>query len=281
MTKAWISSGLVATLLLAVAAVAVAAPRHVQAQTEASMVLTGKISINADGSVAGYEVDHEDKVPDYVLSNLARWVPAWRFKPVEVDGKAVPARAKMSVRLLAEPTGEDKFEVSIASASFGSSDANSTDRVTRLEMDPPRYPGEVVRRGGQGIVYLVLRVGQQGTVEDVVAERVNLSVYASEKEMERFRNSLAEAAVKVARDWTFVPPSTGELVGQAPWSVRVPVTFNLDGKKAAYGEWTAYLPGPVQRAPWLDDDEAGSDAIADGALHTVGSGPELLTPPQD
>src|SRR3546814_2284304 len=64
MNRTWVAKGVVA-MLLAVAAVAVAVPKDVREQTEASMLLTGKISINADGSVAGYEILQADKVPDY------------------------------------------------------------------------------------------------------------------------------------------------------------------------------------------------------------------------
>src|SRR5690606_756791 len=59
---------LFASALLALAAVAVSAPGHV---TEASMLLTGTIDIEADGSVSGYSIDYDDKVPDYVLANIA------------------------------------------------------------------------------------------------------------------------------------------------------------------------------------------------------------------
>jgi hypothetical protein len=283
MNRTWATKALVATLLLGVAMVAVAAkvPEHVRAHTEASMLLTGKISINADGSVAGYEILHADKVPDYVLSNLAQWVPDWRFKPVLVGGKAAPARATMTVRMLARPSGEDKFEVSIAGTSFGLDGWRPTDNVERLEMKPPHYPRDVVRAGGQGTAYLVLKVGRQGTVEDVVVERVNLSVYASEREMDRFRKRLGAAAAKAAWDWTFIPPSTGDLAQDAWWSVRVPVDFTLGREtQAAYGEWIAYLPGPYQSAPWLESDEAGSDALADGEMQTMGSGPVLMSPLQ-
>src|SRR3546814_15367670 len=73
---------------------------------------------------------------------------------------------------------------------------------------------------------------------------------------------LAAVSLEAARDWTFTPPSTGELAKQSSWSVRVPVDLSLgDKKEADYGEWKAYLPGPYQRADWLDDDEAGSDAV--------------------
>src|SRR3546814_19151863 len=104
MSRTWIAKAWAVALLLAVAAVAVAAPKQVREQTEATMLLTGTIGINADGSMDDYEIDNEDKVPDYVLENLAKWVPAWRFKPVLVDGKAVPARAGMNLRRLAKPS---------------------------------------------------------------------------------------------------------------------------------------------------------------------------------
>src|SRR3546814_10559952 len=93
----------------------------------------------------------------------------------------------MTVRMLARPSGEDKFEVSIAGTSFGLDGWRPTDNVQRLEMKPPHYPRDVVRGGGQGTAYLVFKVGRQGAVEDVVVERVNLSVYASKREMDRFQ----------------------------------------------------------------------------------------------
>src|SRR3546814_5806120 len=101
---------MVVASLRAVAAVAVAFPKDVREQTEASMLLTGKISINADGSVAGYESLQADNVPDYVLSNLAEWGPDWRFHPVLICGKAVPARAPMTVTMLPRTQSEARSE---------------------------------------------------------------------------------------------------------------------------------------------------------------------------
>src|SRR5690606_5646140 len=185
---------LAAAALLALAATAAAgtrqAPESVRKQTEASMLLTGTIEIEADGSVRGYTIDDEDKVPDYVLANIGKWVPTWRFSPVLVDGKAVPARAKMSLRMAAEPSGEDSFSIYIAGASFGESGERATDAIAARELKPPAFPRDVANMGGKGIVYLLLKVGRQGTVEDVVAEQVNLTVYASEPEMQRIRRRL-------------------------------------------------------------------------------------------
>lgn len=280
MARGWMTKALAATLLLAMAAVVSAeAPKHVKDQIEATMLVTGKIAINADGSVSGYQIDDEDKVPGHVLVNIGRWVPGWRFEPVLVDGNAVPARAKMTLRMLARPVG-DKFEISIASTSFGNDDAPPTDTVKGLKMYPPSYPADMVSAGGEGTVYLMLKIGRDGKVEDLVVERVNLHVYASEQRMKNFRKRLSSAAASAARRWTFVPPTTGELAQLRQWSVRVPVDFRLGGvQEVAYGEWQSYLPGPQQPIPWLQD-EPGSDALAGGALHTLGSGLVLLTPLQ-
>src|SRR3546814_12448167 len=96
--------------------------------------------------------------------------------------------------------------------------------------------------------------------------------------MKLFRDRLAAVSLDAARDWTVTPPSTGELAKQSSWSVRVPVDFSLgDKKEADYGEWKAYLPGPYQRADWLDDDEAGSDAVAGGRSEERRVGKECVS----
>ena len=277
-----ICRNLLAAALLAMAAVAIAAPKHVQAQTASSMLLTGMIEIEADGSVRGYSIDNEGEVPDYVLANIAAMVPEWRFEPVLVDGKPVAERVKMNLRMAAEPMADGRFAIYIASAGFGQkSGARPTDTVSERKMNPPLFPEEVRRMGGKGIVYLVLKIGRQGTVEDLAVEQVNLTVYGSEAKMQRIRLRIAEAALKVARVWTFNVPSTGELADDEFWLARVPVEFAYHGdKEVAYGQWESYVPGQRVRALWLQEgwSETGSDALAGGELQTIGVGPRLLTP---
>lgn len=274
-----ISKGLLAILLLAMAAVATAAPpERVRDLAEASMVLTGEIRVDAEGEVTGYAIDQEDKVPGYVLSSIAKWIPDWRFKPVLVDGQAVSARAKMTLRMLAKPAGDDSIQVSIVGSSFGGGDAKETDQVQSVQMKPPVYPHDVVVAGGQGTAYLVLKIARDGSVEDAVVERVNLTVYSSKPQMKQFRSRLGSAAANAARRWKFKPPTTGELADKPFWSVRVPVDFSLgDKKEAGYGQWVAYLPGPSQRAPWLEADDIGNDALVAGTVQTVGTGMVLLS----
>src|SRR3546814_13089783 len=85
---------------------------------------------------------------------------------------------------------------------------------------------------------------------------MRISDWSSDVCSSDLRKRLGAAAAKAAWDWTFIPPSTGDLAQDASWSVRVPVDFHLGRKvEAGYGEWTAYLPGPYQPAPWLERSE--------------------------
>ncbi|MBF6023041.1 energy transducer TonB [Lysobacter niastensis] len=211
---------------------------------------------------------------------LGKAVKGWKFEPVVIDGKTVRARTKMSVRIVAKPIDENRAEVRIASANFGEG-GNPGEFITSKELAPPKYPEMAAMNGVKGTVYLVVRIGRDGTVEDVIAEQVNLKVVDHESGMTRWRNMLAKTAISTARRWTFNPPTVGEEVGKAFWLARVPVDFLLhDEKLTPYGQWEAYIPGPRASTPWLGamDAALGADAVAGGGMHPIGSGPKLLTP---
>lgn len=275
-TRSWIGLALLAFAGFAMAS----GTAEVRKQVEASMLLTGTIDIEPDGSVAGYDIVDADKVPDYVLANVAKQVPHWRFEPVLVDGRAVRARSPMNIRMLAMPAGDDML-VSIASASFGEYDPEATDRVTSVSLRPPRYPLNVLQLGGQGDVYLLVKVGRDGNVLDVAAEQVNLRVIGNPRQMESMRESLANAAIRAARSWTFRPPSAGDGIDEPHWVVRVPVDFSVrDQRQPGYGAWQGYVPGPRQRPDWITEDDGGNDALVAGGVYPVGAtgGIRLLTP---
>lgn len=277
---------LLVVALLALVATATAgirrmAPESVRNQVEVSMLLTGTIDIERDGSVSGYVLDNREKVPDYVMSIVDRRVPAWRFEPTMRDGQAVPVRSPMSLRVVGSPMDEDSFQLSITGVSFGEYSDEATDYVTRDRLDPPSYPMTMARIGGKGTVYLVLQINREGRVGDLFVEQVNLTSLGTEDQMAKIRERLSKAATEAAWKWTFHPPTTGESVGDEHWAVRVPVEFTLgDDKPAAYGQWQAYLPGPRAAAAWAQDG-VSPDAIAGSGLHPVGGGLKLLTPLQD
>lgn len=260
--------------------------REVRKQMEASMTLSGVINIGREGQVEGFQLDHRDKVAADVARLVEGTVNSWRFEPVLVDGKAVRARTDVRLRLLADSLTGTTMQVRVADANFGPVDeenALSSDNVRALKMRPPVYPERAAAIRGQGEVTLLVKVGRDGKVADVVAERTNLTVVAPERQMQMLRDVLAKASVSTARSWTFSIPTTGEYKDEEFWTVRVPVNYAFDSRSERYGRWSAYIPGPRQQAPWKtgeDEKATGSDLLPEGGVYMVGrnDGPRLLTP---
>ncbi|HEY0504296.1 MAG TPA: energy transducer TonB, partial [Lysobacter sp.] len=197
-----------------------------------------------------------------------------------IDGKPARVRTVMSVRLVAKPLPDNNFDVRIAAADFGAPGEDefvSTGKPLRR----PRYPEQAAMSGVRGTVYVIVRVGRDGKVQDAMAEQVNLRVVDTESEMNRWRDMLADATLATARKWTFVPPTKGEEVDAPFWLARVPVDYQMPNDEAPRpGRWEAYIPGPRQSAPWLGgmDTSLGADAVAGGGIFPLQGGPRLLTP---
>ena len=150
-------------------------------------------------------------------------------------------------------------------------------------MAAPKYPAEALYSGVRGTVYLVVRIDRQGRVADAVVEQVNLRFIDSERQMDHWREVMAEPALKAARHWSFNPPTTGEYVGNAFWSARVPVDYRMEGDASPkYGHWQPYVPGPRHPIAWLNkfgnDIAQSPDALAAGGVYQVGQDLRLLTP---
>ena len=267
---------------LAAAFLAVVMPPAADAQTarqarqevEASMLVTGHVDIDRSGQVTALEIDRRDKLPPYVLDMIEGRAAALRFEPIVVDGEPALARAKMSVRLVMSPAGNGQMNLRIASAHFGEQGSkDNTDVVRSDTIKPPRYPAEIARINGQGTVYLLVKVGRDGSTQDVHAEQVNLTALGSARQMERIRTELARAAVNHARrEWTWTPPTTGELLDRDFWVVRIPVDFRLGREMPAYGSWVGYHPGDFKPSGWgrpvapgfrPDALAAGGEAVAE------------------
>jgi TonB family protein len=266
-------------LALVAFAVCAGSPRSVRKQVEASLVATGTIDIAVDGTVAGYALDQPEALPDGVSALASKVIPNWRFKPVRVDGKLVRARAKMNLRYVAKKQDDGKYLMRISSTWFGADKREPGDWVASQTKVVPHYPRDALRAEITGTAFVVLRVDRNGKVADAVVERVNLRVVGSEQQMERGRKLLGQASMAALRQWTFVIPKTGPKADDHYWDVRVPVMFMIAGQKpVAYGQWDAYVPGPVRPVPWIPADQArSSDALADGGVYPVGEGPQLLT----
>lgn len=253
-------------------------------EVEMSMLVRGHVDIDREGRITAHELEQPDKLPGYVVDMVSAAMPTMRFEPVMVDGAPVLARARMTLRLVAQPDGEQML-LSIRSTHFGDRTAiPDEERVRHVAMNPPRYPADVLHLGGSGTVYLLLKVGRDGLVEDVVVEQTNLTALGTAREMERVRASLERASVREAKRWRFAPPVAGEEADAAYWAMRVPVEFSIDAPpKPAYGEWMAYHPGErAQRPEWAGQDAPGfsPDLLAAGAAHQAHSRFRLLEAPE-
>ncbi|CAD7727335.1 hypothetical protein LMG31884_40790 [Xanthomonas hydrangeae] len=264
---------------------------QVQAQMEASMNVAGELTLTPDGTVTAVKLTDEANLPPVVRDRVKQSIASWRFDPVKDDGSALPAQLPMNLLLVAKPGDNNTYVVSIRSAHFGSQEQGAAS-VAAKDMPPPAYPEHAFREGATGVVYLLLKIGRDGKVEDLVAEQVNLTTLAPESKRPRWRKAFADAAIAKAQRWTFVPPTQGAEADAPYWVMRVPVTFdietwpgNLTAAKQAK-KWQSYLPGPRQPAPWHEQRGASAstdspDALPGSGLFSArGVGVRLVTPLQ-
>jgi hypothetical protein len=247
---------------------------------EASMLVTGSLEVNPDGTVHGYTVDQPDKLPVPVRAVLQKNVPTWTFR---LDpAPAAMFATKMSLRVVALPTDGKNYSITIGGASFGDNEATRDEYVSYKTRNPPSYPRAAAAAKVSGTVYLLVHVARDGTVQDVIAEQTNLDQYGSEREMKFYRDALANAALSAAKMWTFNTPTKGKDVDASSWLTRVPVRFDVQQGSPEqlhpYGSWYIYIPGPRQQATWVSDRSLLSeapDAVPDGGLHSLHAGLQL------
>lgn len=253
-------------------------PSAEQKQVEASMVVTGSIGVTPQGTVRAYTIDHPEKLPPLIVDLIGKSIPGWTFQPVLRGGKPVAAKADMSLRLIARPAGDGKFQIAVRSAWFG----DPAQGIRQEKSSPPRYPRQAIRGRVEGTVYLALRIDRQGNVADVAARQVDLRVTEDENEMKHWRDVFTEASVDAARAWTFTPADASD---HAPYRIAIePVSYELSNgpvaKRPVYGQWETYVPGPLEPVPWFDADRmlAGSvDALPGDGVYGAPS-LSLLTP---
>ncbi|WP_315385568.1 energy transducer TonB [uncultured Stenotrophomonas sp.] len=256
---------------------------EVRRTAEGSMVLTGQINIGLEGEVEGFTLDQREKVPANMADFVDRSVKTWRFEPIVRDGKPVHARTQVSIRLLAQPGVDGNDRVTLDAANFGEYDQTSTDHVTSVALPRPVFPSLAQDLGGSGDVMLLVQVGRDGKVMDVIAEQVNLRVVGDERRMQKLREAFARQSVNTARRWTFRAPTTGDAVDEPFWTVRVPVSYDFNEVNRAYGKWNVYIPGPRAKASWRTAEQGEKDLaglLPAGGVYMADAdnGPRLLTP---
>jgi hypothetical protein len=258
---------------------------NVRKEVQASMLVTGTIDVAPDGNVAGYNIDHSDKLPKPVNELIAQGVPTWKFEPPTSDGKPVLAKANMSLRIVAKYLDKEHMALTIGGAQFGKKNVRPGEEVEYKDHSvKPHYPMEAARSRVSGTVYVLLRVRPDGQVQDAVAQQVNLKSIDTESGMEHWRKLFSDAALHAATRWTFTPPTIGTHVHDPYWVARVPVAFSVDrwdNGKNDYGKWNVYIPGPIQPVMWPDKDKmftGAPDAMPGDGLYQVEQSLRLTTP---
>ena len=277
MMRTWMAMGLLMFSTLAQAGGVGA----VLKQVELSMLVKGEISVDAAGRVAGMSIDRPEQLPAGVVSFVQAQVPTWVFEPVHVDGSAVAVRNRMRMLAVAKKDDAGGYELRLQAVSFHPLERNARFDVVKDSMAPPRYPVSLARAGASGSVFLLLRVGRDGTVQEAFAEQVNLRSLATENVMQKVRDGFAQSAVSAARRWTFTPPAEGPLASADYWTVRTTVDYLLDLDTFQYGKWVAYVPGPRQTAGWVDQElvRTSPETLAGGETYALAKGDlRLLTP---
>lgn len=261
------------------------AGREAPVPVEGSMVLNGEVRIGTEGQVEGFTLDQREKVPADIADFVDRSVQTWRFEPIVREGKPVHAKTLVAIRMVAKSNAEGNDVITLESASFGGYDRNSTEQVVSLKLQPPVFPSAAADMGGRGEVIVIVQVGRDGKVMDVVTEQVNLRVRGDQQQMNRLRELFARYTANSARRWTFRAPTTGADKDAPYWTVRVPVNYDFSDseRNVGYGQWNIYIPGPRTQATWRSAEQRGKDTygpLAVGGVYMAdaSNGPRLLTP---
>lgn len=253
---------------------------------EATMLVTGEIAINPDGTVYGYSLDNRDKLPPEIVKLIDDTLSGWKFKPVQVAGKGVRAQTRMSLRLVADKKTPSDFAVTVQGAAFGGDGIQpgipagygdgAQEGLSYANRTPPKYPQRMIEQRVSGTVYVVVEVNQSGRVADAAVRQVNLRRLGDATELKRWRDAFAEATLAAVHTWTFNVPTSGSGASTRQWFVTIPVNYSLltPGQKPPPPyTWDAYVPGPVNPLPWQPSVDAAfndaGDAIPDSSIPFV------------
>ena len=276
MRKAW--GGALLGLAMAVASMQAAAIK--QAPIEASMQVTGTLSIDAAGAVSGYALDESGKLPAQVTALLARTLPALRFERTPSGEGSGPVQARMTLQVVATQADAEHMTISLHHARFVEAEPPITERISVKHRVPLQYPHRALDIGVTATVYVAVRIDRNGRVIDAQARQVNLGGSDSEAHMRQWREMFAKPTLKAVRRFTFNVPKIGPDANDADFSGVLTVQYVINGEVPRYGQWTVYVPGPKAEIAWLDRKDAADDseAVRDGEFAQSGTGLKLLTP---
>lgn len=220
---------------------------------------TGHLVINPQGQVTSVVFNQD--FGDELNAVLKSRVGAWHFAPVEVDGKAVNAKAHFSLDLQADFGDASKGELRITDAQFVDPPEQ---RQSKLSLTPPRYPAAMLRGRYGAEVVLIVEIDETGKVVQtsgqdgwIFADKLRGDSKAATRAMEAF----TEAAATAVEQWQL-----SEAAARGKRFVRVPITFSLESRSP----WHRAHFVPMAREPWT----AEVDAAKITQLEPDGSAPK-------
>ena len=169
------------------------------AEPQQAKVYTFNVELDASGAPVSATPTRDGSAA--VNRQIQQELRGWVFRPAQRNGE--PVRTSTWLRVTAIPA-EDGAAARILSATVG---------PAPQMLSKPVFPAAAQLRGREGVVVLALDMDAQGHVQDVV-------VYDTVGEVTR---AMANAAIAVARAWTFRP----EQVEGAPQAAKLlmPVCF--------------------------------------------------------
>jgi hypothetical protein len=250
---------------------------------EASMTVSGSLTVDEKGNVMSHAVDHPEQLPPGVMQAINQTLPTFRFQPALRNGLAHAVDAKMSLRVVANQIDPDRFAVRIRSARFTESDTPPGEQISvKSKASMQSMMQAAIRADVGGTVYVALRIDRGGNVIEAQTQQVNLRLRTVpiERDRRRARDILARATVAAVRKFTFNIPTSGPHASDAEFTGVLPVSYMLGTSPPQYGQWDAYVPGPRESITWLDDKEnaSSSEAVPAGTFAQAGTALTLLTP---
>lgn len=241
----------------------------VRATVESAMTVTGTIDVDAAGKVVAWTLDQPEKLPAGVVKMAGDNIPTWTFEPVTLpEGKPV-SRMRMSMLFVAREVARNEHMIALRHPSFAPLDPGPQARLASGSRGLS-YPVRAAQFGVTGTVFLMLRIDRSGKVTDALVEQVNLGVVDTESNMERWRRSLGEAALRGTQSMQFEVPDGAIADGRDTVVGRLPISFVLESSRpSGYGRWSTYVPGPRASIPWPEATEfadSAPDALAPNQL---------------
>ena len=221
----------------------------------------GDIQIGPDGLVREYTL--KTRLMSMLADTVDRSVRAWKFVPIEVEGKPVIAKTRMRLVLMAKPIQDDQYALQVQQVFFGQPEYQQ-------RMAPPYYPPQAARANVGAKVTLVLRLDPEGRVVDIWPEQTSLTASGDGKRADEWRATFEQASIDAAKKWKF---TIGEEVNGVPVEsiVRVPLLYSKNSNKG----WQSFIPGPVHPIPPAISDgmamQAARDSLGDGETQSLNS----------